>query len=223
MNEDEDSPPNETELMLTIACLQGSTDADEERQAEEAFTELYRRHEESLRKIVAVQLRKYSTFRFEADEIFILLCQKIWRNAESYNPQDGQPLEVTKQFFGWCKTICTNIVIDLVRGIQIDLDYRDLQALEKTSPLAETVSLSEKAQIAALALKNLSEADQDILRALAENVRFDGKNRRSNSDELKQLADSLNVTVASLRVKRQRAVQKFKTELEKIAAAAVYQ
>lgn len=222
MTDEEENPPTEAELMLTIACYAGSesSSAGEKKEADAAFTRLYERHQQALRQIVGARLREYYTFNFDPDEIFWKLCEKIWDNAESFDPKEDSPEGIKKQFLGWSKTICSNLICDSVRGIHFDLGYGLLEQLENLLPSRKSTPLSEDAKMLAEALRKLPESDQDVLRAMADSVRFDGKDRRATSEDLESLAASLGVAVPSLRVKRQRAIKKLKTELEKITSAA---
>lgn len=223
MNDEDENPPTEAELMLTIACYAGSeaSSTEEQKEADAAFTCLYERHESALRQIVGARLRKYHTFNFDPDDIFMQVCEKIWGNAEKFDPKGDDPEGIKKQFLGWSKTICWNLVSDSVRGIHFDLGYGLLEKIEHLLPSSKSSPLSEDAKVLAVALKKLPDSDQDVLRAMADSLRFDGKARRANSGDLEALAACLGVAVPSLRVKRQRAIKNLKTELEKIASAAI--
>ena len=210
----------EEDLLLTIACYGGSESRQERQEGEAAFNSLIERHQKSLNEYVGASVRKYRTFNFDHEEMYFRIVEKIWRNAEHFKPGSNDSEVIRRKFLAWASSIRENLFNDAVAAIKINFDNRDFDEIIAILPedLQRAEPLSEQAAILAKALATLSDRDQDILRSLAENVRFDGKELRSNPDDLKALADRLDVTVPSLTTMRKRSIERLKAAVESVAA-----
>jgi len=207
----------EEELLLIIGCYRDSDSVEENAEAEVAFVELLTRHENTIWSIVDRGMRRYSTWNFDRGDLYFRVAEKIWRRAESFSPRRGSSLEaVMKQFLGWAGSILENEMKDDLREIRIDLDPRELEEISEL--LFQRGGSSHSAKIDAVheALTQLSQDDQDILRAMALAVPLDGRQMRTSNEDLKNLTARFGITPASLRQKRKRALAKLKRQLESL-------
>ena len=211
----------EEELLLAVACYGSSEDAKQRRQGEEAFVALMERHQAAVNRYVGASVKKYSTFRFNHEEMYFRVWEKIWKSAGSFEPKTDDPQLVQGRFLSWASKIREIVFNDAVSAIRVSLDFQDFQALQDLLP-EEAEDLSARSPRVALlkrALSTLSDRDQDILRSLAESTPLDGTPLRTSSEDLRALADQLGVTVPSLTTMRKRAIERLKEAMEHLAAA----
>ena len=210
----------ELDLLLAITCYGESEDQGEQRTAEAAFVTLMNRHDDSLNSYIGASVKEYSTFRFDHEEMYSRLGEKIWRNAEQFDPDSEDPSVISPKFLAWASRIRNNLFNDAVSAVRIDLDFKDFDEIRDLLPKANphSIELSPAAETLAEAIQTLSERDQDILRSLAVSAPLDGKQLKTKSEDLKFLAKHLGVTVPSLTTMRKRAIDRLKKAIEELAA-----
>lgn len=206
--------------MLAIACYGESEDQGERRTAEAAFVTLLNRHGDSLNAYVGSSINKYSTFRIDHEEMYSKLAEKIWRNAEQFDPESEDQTVIKSKFLAWASQIRNNLFNDEISAIRVDLDYKDFEEIRNLLPEIQphSVGLSPAAKMLVEAIQTLSARDQDILRSLAMNTPLDGTQLKTRSEDLKLLAEHLGVAVPSLTTMRKRAIDRLKKSIEEFAA-----
>lgn len=211
----------EVDLLLTVACYGESEDRKERQMGEEAFVKLMNRHGEVLNRYVGALVQKYSTFRFDHEEMYSKLGEKIWRNAAKFEPKSEDPSFIRGKFLKWASMIRSNLFNDEIKAIHVNLDYKDFEELLKILPEAESLGgqLCPAAQILSQALSEMPQREQDILRALAASNPLDGTPLRTSSEDLKELAEHLGVTIPSLTTMRKRAIERLKLAIQELEAA----
>lgn len=211
----------EEELLLAAACYGSSEDAKQRREGGDAFVDLMERHQDAVNRYVGASVKKYPTFRFIHEEMYLRVWEKIWKSAGSFDPKTSDPMLVKGRFLSWASKIRENVFNDAVSAIRVSLDFKDFQALHDLLPEEEEdLSFrSPRVELLKRALSTLGDRDQDILRSLAENTPLDGTPLRTSSDDLRALADQLGVTVPSLTTMRKRAIERLKDAMEQLAAA----
>ncbi len=150
--------------------------------------ELYKEYHKKVYGYVYLRVKDHAEAEDIASDVFAKIVEKI----DTFDPQKAS-------YSTWIFTITKNMVISRFRQHHESEDIEELQLSDDSASPLDTVILSERSEILAEALKQLSQRDRDIIIA-----------RYYYDHSFKQIGEMMDMTEANARVTHSRVLKKLK-------------
>jgi RNA polymerase sigma factor (sigma-70 family) len=199
---------NESDESLFIYMAAGD---DVEQQA--AFGEFYCRYQNYIWFVCARWCATHIRPLHEAEDLVVDACYLIFKKAEKFQPLETDDSEYqSHRIKAWIGTVIKNYLCGQYRGSEsvntVSLDTEVCTEESQPELNQETEPRSRLLHLVEEALSELSERDQDVVRAVIGEKDLSRIAARGKQGTTQALADELNMTAAGVRQRYKRALGK---------------
>jgi RNA polymerase sigma factor (sigma-70 family) len=181
-----------------------------------AWNEFYTRHVDYLYRVCMRAHRARIGEGKVGDVVHDTFIRAYERAATYEEPEAAEDGLRHRQIRAWLGQIANNIVMDLFRR-EPQISFVDDKELQEVQVREEEPNEScGRLKLLEEALDNLSDREQDVLRATAQWYVPGQKQQRMPNSEMKRLAADLQTSAANIRQIRLRAIRKLEDAIDRI-------